>query len=718
MKLIGIKQYLITGVLILVLFQLPGVRPDSIAQEVKWFKIGSLQTWIREDGCEPEVGRTFLQSDQQDGFRWPSEFHGPGKMQDNIAAKALWIGTSNYTDAEQYGGNTYAYKVVHLGPRGWDMSREFMPIEFKLIGRFDHPQVIVDGVEASELKWDDVVDEIDENLPCDRMIYNVVNTSIGITMTRRIYAWSQKFHDDYFITEYIFKNTGNVDPDPDIERPDQTLTDVWFFFQYRYAVSREGADATGLNSPRWGINAMLTTRGEARESDSFNEYTYTGSYADWLNGDADADSLRCQLAWAGRHSSATYDLIGYPDVKNKTGRLMGPQFIGVMTLHADKSASDKSDDPLQPATTTYQQSDDPPTRPNDQFDSQRMVEEWKWITRGHRLPRHDELVGDGFPDQLEGTPGGFSNCNGYGPYTLGPGDSVRIVVAEGVGGLRRELCEEIGTNWLKGSSPYTLPDGSTTTNKDTYKNAWVMTGMDSLFRTFGRARKNYNLQFNIPTPPRPPKFFDVNSGGDRIRLTWSQESESAPGFAGYRVYRAIASYDTTFQMIFECGQDTDHPIIVNSYDDTTARRGQSYYYYLTAFDDGSTNMSPANPHGSLESSRFWTRTIDPAFLKREAGQSMEDIRVVPNPFNIRARDFQFIGEPDKIMFLDIPGQCTIRIYTERGDLIKTIKHTDGSGDESWNSNTEYGQVVVSGVYIAVFETPDGQKAIRKFVIIR
>ncbi|MDW7682122.1 MAG: fibronectin, partial [bacterium] len=438
--------------------------------------------------------------------------------------------------------------------------------------------------------WSDVVEEIDPDLFCDRLLYNVVNTSIGITMTRKIYAWAQQHHDNYFIYEYIFKNTGNVDKDAEIEKPSQTLENVYFFYQYRYAVSREGATWTGLNSPRWGISQMLTSRGEAKKEYSVAGFTYNGDYEDWLNGDPAADSLRCQLAWAGRHSSATYDLLGYPDVRYKSGRLSGPQFVGNVTLHADVSATDKSDDPQQPTTTTFQQSDDPPTRPNDQFDAARMSEEWKWVTRGHRLPRHDELVGNGFPDQLEGTPGGFSNMNGYGPYTLGPGDSIRLVIAEGVNGLNRQLCEEIGRNWIKGNSPYTLPDGSTTTDKDVYKNSWVMTGMDSLFKTFGRSRRNFNLNFEIPMPPPPPNVFDVNSGGDRIRLSWSNNAEAHPGFAGYRVYRAVAKYDTTYTQIFACGKNTNHPTIVNSYDDTSAVRGYSYYYYLTSFDDGSNNV--------------------------------------------------------------------------------------------------------------------------------
>jgi hypothetical protein len=84
------------------------------------------------------------------------------------------------------------------------------------------------------------------------------------------------------------------------------------------------------------------------------------------------------------------------------------------------------------------------------------------------------------------------------------------------------------------------------------------------------------------------------------------------------------------------------------------------------------------------------------------------------------------------MFLNIPGHCTIKIYTERGNLIKTIEHTDGSGDATWESVTSSRQVVVSGVYIAYFEVTkdyndpatgellykEGEQAVRKFIIIR
>lgn len=103
------------------------------------------------------------------------------------------------------------------------------------------------------------------------------------------------------------------------------------------------------------------------------------------------------------------------------------------------------------------------------------------------------------------------------------------------------------------------------------------------------------------------------------------------------------------------------------------------------------------------------------------GQGLSLVRVVPNPFDLRNRIYQFgtaAGEQDKIKFYGLPSPCTLRIFTERGDLIYTINHTKQTGDETWFCETQYGQIVASGIYILVVQKPDGEKVFRKFVIIR
>ena len=83
------------------------------------------------------------------------------------------------------------------------------------------------------------------------MIINVVNTSIGVTMTRKIMQFSQQFHDNYMIYDLTFTNTGNTNADPAIELPGKTLTGVYFYWQYRYSPVADVRYVIG-NPTSWG----------------------------------------------------------------------------------------------------------------------------------------------------------------------------------------------------------------------------------------------------------------------------------------------------------------------------------------------------------------------------------------------------------------------------------------------------------------------------------
>ena len=85
--------------------------------------------------------------------------------------------------------------------------------------------------------------------------------------------------------------------------------------------------------------------------------------------------------------------------------------------------------------------------------------------------------------------------------------------------------------------------------------------------------------------------------------------------------------------------------------------------------------------------------------------------MVPNPFYLTsdgivrgstsASSAPRYDVNDQIRFVNLPPECTIKIYTELGENIYEIQHTNGSGDDTWNGVTRYGQVVASGVYIAL-----------------
>ena len=137
--------------------------------------------------------------------------------------------------------------------------------------------------------------------------------------------------------------------------------------------------------------------------------------------------------------------------------------------------------------------------------------------------------------------------------------------------------------------------------------------------------------------------------------------------------------------------------------------------------EASNTQIGLTPAGKLRSSRYYTQTYDPAVLKRPPGTSMDQVRIVPNPFNISADRQLGFGDlsANRLAFFNIPGRCNIKIYSELGELINTIEHRDGSGDAYWDSVTSSNQIVVSGIYIAVIENIDtGENKILKFVIIR
>jgi hypothetical protein len=96
---------------------------------------------------------------------------------------------------------------------------------------------------------------------------------------------------------------------------------------------------------------------------------------------------------------------------------------------------------------------------------------------------------------------------------------------------------------------------------------------------------------------------------------------------------------------------------------------------------------------------------------------LNEVLVVPNPFVI-GEGFSLPGERDNLRFVNLPNPCTIRIYTVRGDLVKTINVPDGAGAIiSWDQVTDYGQFVESGIYIFHLEYSGGTK-LGKFAIIR
>ncbi len=707
----------IVGVLIsLTLVQM--ASGQLLGTERRYVRVGPLQSFFQSYGRERAFNNSYYE-----GLMWPADY----SYQDNAVINCIWMGCREFRNKNDKYYDKYAFPMA----TDENVGMAIFPLEIKQIAKFTPPSIYVDGSDITAIYAGDV-DEINPDQAADRVIINRINTSMGLSMTREIYYFSQQYHDNYFIKVFTFTNTGNTDFDDEIELT-TPLKAVRISTAVRYSVCREGAMMTS-GTQQWGQQSWVTRRGENYAAHAGETLTEANGPVQWL---------RCNFAWAGQKKEIAWDCIGAPDVTGD-GRLAAPQHAGSVILHVDKSGSDKSDDPAQPLLNGWHGADAQSffsTGLMTDNDLPLMAKLYD-MTAGAALggiggnERFDEKYQASSPDAftVHGDAGGTHMWVCYGPWDLAHGESITIVEAEGVAGLSREQCERIGRRWKKAynnpsdAGPFTLPNGSTTTSKDEYKDQWVYSGKDSILLTFSRAKRNFDSGFRIPQPPMPPSFVEVKSGGDMISVSWGpSSSESAGGFGGYKVYRAIGRPDTLYTEIYSGGPGT------YAYNDKQAVRGQAYYYYVVAVDDGSNNSEGRhNPAGPLHSSKFYGLASQPAYLSRQAGQKLQDIRVVPNPYDIRSRKLQYVGEDDKIMFLNIPGHCTIRIYTERGDLIDTIHHENGSGDERWNSITSARQVVVSGVYIVHFEvTQDyrdsvtdqllyskGEGTFRKFVIIR
>ncbi len=794
-------------VVVISLIPLAGGFHFTSAQELRWLRVGQLQSFFLDYGAECE-----LNSFNNNFLTWPTQY---GDNQYMARMKALWFGAKNFYDPVEK--KVKGVKVVGSGPRYDAINQPTMVFNqsIQLIGKYNHPVVVVDQQIGTNNTLYDVLDDVDENLPCDRMIIIKFNTSMGISVTKKILAFTQQNHENYFIYDYVFTNTGIINSSGEVYS--QTLNDFWVYFNYRYGfagVTSSGFGSSwGAFSSEWGRTTEFHDFGPYRGSDIRGFYGFYGPSNERAGIEYEQDS-------------------GCPN-QLVDGLLGSAKYTGAVTLFASKGPQQEyeTNDPEQPRNTAYIAVDANPqlimNATVSQYDELFMGERYRVMTEGHLPQSHMESVGNQFvadwtsqhPDRDGG--GGTGQGQGFGPYNLAPGDSIHIVFAEGSNGISWEKSREVGANWFAyysgtGTPTLTMPDGSTTTSYTTYTRTWVETGKDSIMKTFNNAISNYNSGFNIPQAPPPPSEFTVQSGGNRIRLTWSNNAESWPYFDGYVIYRSegnVKDYRTKYTKIFECDRSNS----VSQFDDVTASRGFNYYYYIQSKDDGSQNeVEPGVP---LYSSLFLTLTSVPATLQRPAitgppeppgndstnwkflalkgswisdsvylpynavlyggsnyvcidttlvggnapdidntnwklmsnkgewvsgsaynaydavtyggsdfvcpfsisgGSLLDLVRVVPNPYDIRGRFFQFGDQSqyDRIAFYGLPPECKLKIFTERGDLIWEKDHTLGTGDELWNSTTSSGQIITSGIYILYVETPDGRSVFRKFVVIR
>ena len=726
-----------------------GLISEASAQSFQflWLDVGDYQRNYSSAGAQGQF-------DNQGERHWRMI----NDLSDAHVDGALWIGTKNWIDEN---GETHDYFVTLTGPRNNGVGYSF-PVEHELVsslGEADNPEDSQPAVFVRGGNTFDVlapVDRVDPEMGADRMVHTVTNTAIGVTMERKAYAFSQQFHDDYHIIEYVYTNTGNVDDDAEIELPEQTLTDLYIHRSENFRTNEKGARVVGA-AQTWGKWNMIDVVGDGHqdyEVDLRATYTWAGFNPNF------------NMPFSNLGSSVWNDEPWYILEGDTVGRLAGGDMNGRAVIFGEKVGNEApydidsdfppppemdaddltSRDPTehQPHVLGYQDADGRLTSIGEPMRDYYEIGILSDGSKQGTYPHYADIIEpDGnfattTNDAANGRQGGYRSNESFGPYELEPGESVRIVMIDGSSGLTWHAQTEIGKAFKRSNGEDSLQiaydangdgiiqgtendvpgDGVSPAieyDESLTKNQWALTARDSLNMVFRRAIANYRSGFAIPQPPLPPREVRVDGRPDRIEVRWDAY-DGGPERTAWEVYRTDRHVSNRPYTLI-----ATLPPEATSYDDQDVTRGLDYYYTVRAVGEVNQDDTGLTPTGvRLRSSRYYAQTYAPASLKRPPGEQISDTRIVPNPFNLSAEEsLRWPGGSERLAFLNIPGQSRIQIFTETGELVETIEHTDGSGDEFWNLTTEARQIVVSGIYVAIIEDLEsGQMIKRKFTIIR
>jgi hypothetical protein len=758
----------------------------AYAAKMKRIDVGKLQAKIFDDGIQSGTNLPMTHCKYKRGYfnvAWDDEetnTYYPGGF---LRRAGILVGNKNWVDTT---GQFWPYHVTGHCPGSSTLNNN--PFQFNVpdeagvpirrIFAYPPPQIIVDGLHC-EPAWGSLGDEVaPEKIwgTADVMLECHWRLSNGMDVYQRNLAWSQPDLDDVVFWDLTFVNTGNVNRNEEIELPEQTLDSVVIF--RHYDVLPNG----GLYP--FGTWAGVTTDDNARLSTLSHDSLRINYVALARKADHTHDSYgdKCEKDWGGD--------VNLEDGCGWTGHviLFAPKNTSVPQTYplADFAASN---DPAQPSmhstieggygisdvdelldtadhrltyrimrkgihgyddTTVsecvnvydmrrrYHVYDTTATGAPTYYDMpQDRMGEWQ-IARGKILPRDWDYY------TFSTTPK-FS----IGPYNMGFEDTLRIAFAIVAGSVHRKttyLLSEARANgqarnylWLAAMDSATIREEYEKRDpvaelfgdqvfmggglNEIATDYVISTGKDSLFNNGMTARRAFNLNYEIPASPAPPSVFEIESRDDMISLTWSYETGFEPeptDLAGFKIYRAEGatlyekageSVKGDWQLIDSVGPSE------RSYGDISGVvRGYDYYYSITA-------VSPAG----IESGKWLTMSVEPfaARLLDPLEARLDSCRIVPNPLNIRDPK-QHMDDPNKITFRRLTERCTIRIFTESGELIKTLKH-DGGGTEVWQIMEEGGmytttvnnQRPASGLYIAhIQDDVTGESVFRKFVIIR
>lgn len=623
-------------------------------------------------------------------------------------------------------GETHEY--CYTGPMHNHPGRH-ITLGMTLYKKAEPATIIVNGLNITQPFYGKIEPSLKSDIYIDWK--HKVLDLMGLESHYETWSYVNQNHDDYMIIRNNVTFTGDYDGEPGQDAPDQTI-ELAYYDGFSFDCCHEAVQSMPSRTG-WGDACAWM------DWDFYNNYMdlnkwpllVTGRERDDLiisyTDPTDNKDIKAPRGYLEGDVINHYDNTGVPDPK--TGMFLGAASAGFVIFHIDKSVADESDDLNEPKSVTWQTY------------SENWANQWRngiWdfiINPNNRTGAQWEY--EGIPRDQSGALLNMFVCQGIGPYTMSIGDNFTNVYAIGGGSIDADLCYTEGQKWWNWY--WDLP-GEKINNEE--KNVLIAQGKDSLFVNLNRAYWTYAVKdFDIPDPLPVPDI-EVTGGPDQIEIKWSypdagmykDPDTQIEDFYQWKLYRKKGAFE-----VDDPGDLSEYNpyLLIGTFDKGTTSyvdkvpsviRGVQYHYCVTAVDDGTQNTNGLYPGQKLESSYYANRTKLGAVAFKPGMDVSDEVVVVPNPYSVSTgfeNRMNWPGAPNEIHFLNLPAYCTLKIYTVTGELIKTIPHTTGSGDETWTAlRTDSNQYPASGVYIVVVDEPKDleknplTKQFIKFVIVR
>lgn len=579
----------------------------------------------------------------------------------------------------------------------------------------------------------------------EEMNYVEWATTTGITVKQRTMSWSFPGYNDFIIYDYVFKNTGDlaIPSAGVIKHYEQTLNEVWFAFHSELAVSTKGM----LN---FHYNPIF--QNSAAPAGGFGWHPGSGYSDYWVvqNDQSDGEGLFFYSRdYNGGREPVPGDKYGLkPNWQDQLRKVSGmppelqdPSGFGFTFLYRTTPSGGDPNDPDPTHFSIY--SDEAEKFGVKTVDTQSFGpavfsygQIYDFMKTDHRVSNTGDLY--------------CMYTGSYGPYTLAPGDSVRIIVAEVAGTLDlHEVYRGDPDHMLKSFTEDYMNDSVAA---DMHRN--IQAVRNAFKWGFGAKVNGIDLAADVPDSPPSPNCKAINSsyGGDTaiIAVQWDKLAEGvqytdgssqiffdgATDLSGYRIYRGVDKRGI-WDLVADIPRSDfnkywDVQLNEYSYKDYTVQFGYDYYYYVQAYYANPRPWTSANgtivndlpelTSGDYNRTPLTSAKPGPVDLTKEGW----DVFVAPNPY-IEGDPEHSFPSAYKIEFRKLPEKATINIYSISGDLIKVLHHAPDSygnlaGSIAWDQRSDSGLLVAPGLYIYVVQSETegtkGERTTGKLMIIR